>query len=140
MSALRSLAPTASRSLAAYPIRSFASSSRLRLPEADPAPTTSEPATPTERPTREATFGSLRTALTGNSPAASGAHNIASAASGSQPSAHTPERAAASVRGYELDALPPNVDPMLELFTNLLMKHGKKGEAQRRVSNILGMM
>ncbi|KAL7419753.1 hypothetical protein Q5752_005669 [Cryptotrichosporon argae] len=48
--------------------------------------------------------------------------------------------AAPSGRGYQPGALPPKVDPTLDLFTNLMMKHGKKAEAQRRVSSILTLL
>ncbi|ORY27441.1 ribosomal protein S7 domain-containing protein [Naematelia encephala] len=43
-------------------------------------------------------------------------------------------------RGYSPLAIPPLVDPILDLFTNLLMRHGKKGEAQRRVAHILELI
>lgn len=39
--------------------------------------------------------------------------------------------------GYTVDNLPPRVDPTLELFTHLIMKHGKKAEAQNVVSDVL---
>lgn len=39
--------------------------------------------------------------------------------------------------GYTADNLPPRVDPTLELFTNLIMKHGRKAEAQKVVADVL---
>jgi small subunit ribosomal protein S7 len=45
-----------------------------------------------------------------------------------------------AARGYAADNLPPKVDPLLDLFTNLLMKHGRKAEAQNRVSSILSLL
>lgn len=39
--------------------------------------------------------------------------------------------------GYTVDNLPPRVDPTLELFTHLIMKHGRKAEAQKVVSDVL---
>jgi hypothetical protein len=42
--------------------------------------------------------------------------------------------------GYSANARPPRVDPLLDLFTNLIMKHGRKAEAQRRVGEILDIM
>ena len=43
-------------------------------------------------------------------------------------------------RGYDPRALPPKIDPTVEMFTNLLMKHGRKAEAQSKVSRILSML
>jgi small subunit ribosomal protein S7 len=45
-----------------------------------------------------------------------------------------------AVRGYDAHSIPPDVDPLLELFTNLLMKHGRKAEAEGRVSRILSLL
>jgi hypothetical protein len=45
-----------------------------------------------------------------------------------------------ATRGYTAQSLPPDVDPLLALFTNLLMKHGRKAEAEGRVSRILSLM
>jgi hypothetical protein len=42
--------------------------------------------------------------------------------------------------GYTATARPPRVDPLLDLFTNLIMKHGRKAEAQKRVGEILDIM
>lgn len=39
--------------------------------------------------------------------------------------------------GYTVDNLPPKVDPTLELFAHLIMKHGKKAEAHKVVSDVL---
>ncbi|KAJ9092343.1 hypothetical protein QFC20_007401 [Naganishia adeliensis] len=39
--------------------------------------------------------------------------------------------------GYTADNLPPKVDPTLELFTHLIMKHGRKAEAQKVVADVL---
>ncbi|KAH8090414.1 ribosomal protein S7 domain-containing protein, partial [Filobasidium floriforme] len=35
---------------------------------------------------------------------------------------------------------PPRVDPLLDLFTNLLMKHGRKAEAQKRIGEVLDVI
>lgn len=43
-------------------------------------------------------------------------------------------------RGYSPSNLPHRVDPTLDLFTNVLMKHGKKAEAQSTVSRILSLL
>ncbi|KAK1927469.1 ribosomal protein S7 domain-containing protein [Papiliotrema laurentii] len=43
-------------------------------------------------------------------------------------------------RGYSPSALPPKIDPVLDLFTNMLMKSGMKGVAQTRVTNILELI
>lgn len=45
-----------------------------------------------------------------------------------------------SRRGFSPDALPARNDPVLELFTNALMRSGKKAEAQKHVSNILTLL
>lgn len=42
--------------------------------------------------------------------------------------------------GYTPSAIPPKEDPLLDLFTNLLMKHGRKAEAQKRVSEVMRLM
>ena len=39
--------------------------------------------------------------------------------------------------GYTENNLPPRVDPTLELFTHLIMKHGRKAEAQKVVADVL---
>ncbi|KAJ9125436.1 hypothetical protein QFC22_000397 [Naganishia vaughanmartiniae] len=39
--------------------------------------------------------------------------------------------------GYTVDNLPPKVDPTLELFAHLIMKHGKKAEAHKVVADVL---
>jgi small subunit ribosomal protein S7 len=44
---------------------------------------------------------------------------------------------AATRPGYTADNLPPKVDPTLELFTHLIMKHGRKAEAQKVVADVL---
>lgn len=46
----------------------------------------------------------------------------------------------ANMRGYAPRMLAPEEDPVLELFTNLIMKHGKKAEAQKHVMNILALI
>lgn len=43
-------------------------------------------------------------------------------------------------RGYAPGAMPLKVDPTLELFTNMLMSDGKKGEAQRHAANVLRLI
>jgi small subunit ribosomal protein S7 len=45
-----------------------------------------------------------------------------------------------AARGYAVGSMPVKADPVLDLFTNLIMKHGKKAEAQRHVSNILTLL
>ncbi|GMK59085.1 hypothetical protein CspeluHIS016_0701000 [Cutaneotrichosporon spelunceum] len=47
---------------------------------------------------------------------------------------------ASDVRGYAPGSMPLRSDPILELFTNMLMRHGKKASAQRAVSSILGLI
>lgn len=42
--------------------------------------------------------------------------------------------------GYAVQSRPPRTDPLLELFTNLLMKHGRKAEAQKRIGEVLEVM
>ena len=42
--------------------------------------------------------------------------------------------------GYPAETRPPRVDPLLDLFTNLLMKHGRKAEAQKRIGEVLDIM
>lgn len=39
--------------------------------------------------------------------------------------------------GYTVDNLPPKVDPTLELFAHLIMKHGRKAEAHKVVADVL---
>ncbi|KAJ9108950.1 hypothetical protein QFC21_000272 [Naganishia friedmannii] len=39
--------------------------------------------------------------------------------------------------GYTVDNLPPKIDPTLELFAHLIMKHGKKAEAHKVVTDVL---
>ncbi|WVW80072.1 hypothetical protein I302_102045 [Kwoniella bestiolae CBS 10118] len=43
-------------------------------------------------------------------------------------------------RGYDVHSIPPKADPTIDLFTNCLMKDGKKDEAQKMVSRILSML
>ena len=43
-------------------------------------------------------------------------------------------------RGYLPSQLPPKVDPVLDLLTNMLMKHGEKGAAEAKVTKILGLL
>lgn len=43
-------------------------------------------------------------------------------------------------RGYDPRASPPKVDPVVDMFTNLIMKHGRKAEAQGKVAKILSML
>lgn len=43
-------------------------------------------------------------------------------------------------RGYAPSSLPPRTDPVLDLMTNLLMKHGKKAEAQSMVARVLSLL
>lgn len=43
-------------------------------------------------------------------------------------------------RGYTVHGLPPDTDPLLDLVTNLVMKHGRKAEARSRVSRLLSLM
>lgn len=45
-----------------------------------------------------------------------------------------------NIRGYAPRMLPPEVDPTLELFTNLLMHNGKKTAAQKQVANVLALV
>ncbi|WRT65633.1 uncharacterized protein IL334_002578 [Kwoniella shivajii] len=45
-----------------------------------------------------------------------------------------------AARGYDVHSIPPKVDPTLDLFTNCLMKDGKKDEAQKMVGRILSML
>lgn len=42
--------------------------------------------------------------------------------------------------GYAPSEIPPRKDPVLELFTNLLMIHGRKAEAERRMSEVLRLL
>lgn len=42
-----------------------------------------------------------------------------------------------NIRGYRPRILPPEVDPTLELFTNLLMHDGKKTAAQKQMAAVL---
>jgi small subunit ribosomal protein S7 len=48
--------------------------------------------------------------------------------------------AASDARGYAPGAMALRADPVLDLFTNMLMQHGKKAEAQRHAANILAML
>lgn len=43
-------------------------------------------------------------------------------------------------RGYMPAQLPPAVDPVLDLLTNMLMKHGEKGAAEAKVTKILELL
>lgn len=61
--------------------------------------------------------------------AAGSAGGVDSAAS------EAPERA-----GYAPHEVPPRKDPVLELFTNLLMVHGRKAEAERRMGEVLQLL
>lgn len=48
--------------------------------------------------------------------------------------------APSEARGYAPGAMALRADPVLDLFTNMLMQHGKKAEAQRHAANILAML
>ncbi|KAK8861510.1 hypothetical protein IAR55_002331 [Kwoniella newhampshirensis] len=90
------------------------------------------PAAAVEETTRPSGFGAIRDILSSStSPSSS------STASPIPPSALADSVA---VRGYGADAIPPKVDPSLDLFTNCLMKDGKKSEAQKMVSRIMTML
>ncbi|ORX33674.1 ribosomal protein S7 domain-containing protein [Kockovaella imperatae] len=41
---------------------------------------------------------------------------------------------------YKPVAVPPVNDPILALFTNLIMKHGRKGDAQRAIADMLAAL
>ncbi|BEI82074.1 hypothetical protein CcaverHIS002_0212340 [Cutaneotrichosporon cavernicola] len=43
-------------------------------------------------------------------------------------------------RGYAPGTMALRNDPILDLFTNMLMQHGKKAEAQRHAASILAMV
>ncbi|CAK9782796.1 ribosomal protein S7 [Cutaneotrichosporon oleaginosum] len=43
-------------------------------------------------------------------------------------------------RGYAPGAMALRADPVLDLFTNMLMRHGKKAEAQRHAASVLAML
>lgn len=62
-------------------------------------------------------------------------------APGAQPASFSKAEPSTSMqarsRGFQPRVLPPEVDPTLELFTNLLMRHGKKASAQKLVRDIL---
>lgn len=47
---------------------------------------------------------------------------------------------ASSSRGYSHKAVPPLVDPVIGLFTNLMMIDGKKMAAQSQMTEILQLM
>lgn len=49
----------------------------------------------------------------------------------------SPVQSTSSTRGYPINAMPAKFDPLLELFTNLIMKHGMKQQARRRVQDVL---
>lgn len=95
------------------------------------------PSTSTE-PAKDSGFDAL-TAILDNAPSTSSLFQDPSPASTSTASAPiivNPD----TVRGYTAHSLPPDIDPLLELFTNLLMKHGRKAEAEGRVSRILSLL
>ncbi|KAK4688069.1 small subunit ribosomal protein S7, partial [Tremellales sp. Uapishka_1] len=106
------------------PGRSFATSA-TRLAETTPPPTTETPA--------ESGFAALASLF--QTPPAP-------ASSAFQPHVPPPltSLSRSELRGYLPHALPPKIDPTLDLFTNLLMKHGKKAEAQGMVSRILSLL
>ncbi|WWC68699.1 uncharacterized protein I206_102633 [Kwoniella pini CBS 10737] len=45
-----------------------------------------------------------------------------------------------SISQFNVHNIPPKADPTLDLFTNCLMKDGKRDEAQKMVSRILTML
>ncbi|WWD16581.1 hypothetical protein CI109_101009 [Kwoniella shandongensis] len=93
----------------------------------------SRPAAALEETTRPSGFGAIRDILSAPSTSTSQSSIPPSSLStiGSGP---------APARGYGVDAIPPKVDPSLDLFTNCLMKDGKKSEAQKMVSSILTLL
>ncbi|WWC97030.1 hypothetical protein V866_003907 [Kwoniella sp. B9012] len=76
-------------------------------------------------------FSPLRDLLASSSSSSSSSHFApAPIASESQTAA----------RGHDVHSIPPKADPTIDLFTNCLMKDGKKDEAQKMVSRILTML
>lgn len=112
--------------------RHFASSSRISFPDQTPAPDASA------AESSDSGFGGFGALTTALAPEARNPYSSANTSIYSSPSAHTPERAEA-IRGYT-EAIPPQIDPLLDIFTNMLMKHGRKAEAQSNVSHILSML
>jgi hypothetical protein len=111
--------------------RSIASSSRVLAPA--PAPP------PADAAGGEGGFMALFNNLSSTQSGAPHPSTTSVATPYGAPSAHTPRRAEL-IRGYAPEALPPQIDPLLDLFTNMLMKHGRKTEAQGHVSDILSML
>ncbi|WVR03880.1 hypothetical protein IAU60_000879 [Kwoniella sp. DSM 27419] len=106
-------------------IRRFASSARTHLPSAEPTPA---PASG---------FSAIRDLL--SSPSSIFDEPAASSSKLALPSDATPSTLTPA-RGYSPDALPPKADPSLEMLTNCLMKDGKKGDAEKMVSRVLGLL
>ncbi|OCF57987.1 hypothetical protein L486_04014 [Kwoniella mangroviensis CBS 10435] len=76
-------------------------------------------------------FSPLRDLLASSSSSSSSSHFA--------PAPITSESQTAT-RGYDVHSIPPKADPTIDLFTNCLMKDGKKDEAQKMVSRILTML
>lgn len=51
-----------------------------------------------------------------------------------------PRRGRVGTPGYAPDVRPPVVDPVIDLFINMIMLHGKKSQARKEMSNILENM
>lgn len=101
-----------SSALAAVPRRLFSSAAVRRDAFADLAKITSAPAAPAQ-PAQAATPSPFAKA--------EGVNQI-------------------NLRGYAPRMIPPEVDPTLELLTNLLMHDGRKSQAQKQVANVLTLI
>lgn len=96
----------------------------------------SEEQTQSTSPSSSSGFGALQDIFATPSPLPSSSSNV-STTGFLRPVIPTLTEAG---RGYDPRALPPKIDPVIDMFTNLLMKHGRKAEAQGKVAKILSML
>lgn len=104
-------------------------------PQAGPSTLAPVPESTTPKPLTAGGFGALKNIL-GN------ADSSSSTSSSDVLLANTVSLASVKggngeIRGYSPAALPPKVDPVMDLFTNMIMKDGLKGQAQQKMVNIL---
>jgi hypothetical protein len=110
-----------------------------RWQEAQPqaGPSTPAPALSSSSPTPPTTggFSALKN-IFGNAEASSST-SIHDMTSSNTVSLASVKGGNGEVRGYSPAALPPKVDTVMDLFTNMIMKDGLKGQAQQKMVNIL---
>ncbi|WWC87811.1 uncharacterized protein L201_002703 [Kwoniella dendrophila CBS 6074] len=96
-----------------------------------------EPATAS---TQQGGFSPLRDLLASSSTSTSSSSSTLPSGSSAFLTSPPTDIAQGSSRGYGVHSIPPIVDPTLDLFTNCLMKDGKKDDAQKMTSRILSML